>query len=500
MVTSRSGLTNVEVDGAPYHSSYDPVREVEKFCATFPVEQADVVMVFGWGLGYLGDALLRRIKPSARVIVFEPDSELHKLANHPRDPRFRFVVGTDVCRFFDEWTLEGCQETDEFLWLMWPAAVQAHASTAELLKANFKTRLRDRAANLLTHFRNGALYFENALANFSYQTDPDVGTLFGRYKNVPLVIVSAGPSLDRNIHELRGMEDRCFLLAADTALRPLLAAGVVPHAIIMADPSTLNARHVNGVIPESTWLIAEQAVQRSALRSASRRMLFSVGLFPDSLLAKFGLAKSTLDAWGSVATAALDLACRMGANPIIFTGQDFAYSWDREYASHTIFHDNPFSAELGGNARATDVWGQQVHTTENFIAYRDFFVRKIKRTPGVRFINATEGGILTEAVEIMPLKQALRDFGRGMSDFGFRKNPHPASDIRRPKSALEHLHKALKTRNVSCGCLSGFLELTAKEHLLKKNQESLENSIRWGLELCERSLASEQDSLEVGAG
>jgi hypothetical protein len=499
MVTSRSGLPNVEVDGAPYHSTYDPAREAEKFCATHPIEQADVVMVFGWGLGHLADALLKRVKASARVIVFEPDPQLHKLSKRPKDARFRFVVGDDLCRFFDEWTLEGCQETDEFLWLMWPAALRFHGSTAESLKASFKTRLRDRAANLLTHFKNGSLYFENALANFEYQAGPDAGALFGRFKNVPLVMVSAGPSLDRNIHELRGMEDRCFILAADTALRPLLAAGITPHALIMADPSTLNARHVTGVIPPSTWLIAEQAVQNSALRTASRRMLFSVGVFPDSLLAKFGLAKSRLEAWGSVATSALDLACRMGANPIIFAGQDFAYSWEREYASHTIFHANPFSAELGSNARAKDIFDNEAYTTENFIAYRDFFVRKIKRTPGVRFINATEGGILTEAVEIMPLRQALRDFGRGMSDVGFR-SPHPTSHVRRPKSALEHLHKALKTRNTACGCLAGFLELTAKEHLLKKNQESIENTIQWGLSLCERALSSEPDSLEVGAG
>ena len=114
------------------------------------------------------------------------------------------------------------------------------------------------------------MYFENVLANFEYQSDPDTGKLFEHFKDVPLVIVSAGPSLDRNIRDLRGMENRCFLLAVDTALRPLLAAGIVPHAVIIADPTELNARHVAGVVPESTYLIAEQAVHISALRTASR--------------------------------------------------------------------------------------------------------------------------------------------------------------------------------------------------------------------------------------
>src|SRR4051812_41938331 len=93
MVTSRSGHPTVEVDGVPYHSPYDPVREAEKFITTFEVGKADVVMLFGWGLGYLGDTLMSCLKPSARVIVFEPDEELFKLSSPPSDPRFRIIAG-----------------------------------------------------------------------------------------------------------------------------------------------------------------------------------------------------------------------------------------------------------------------------------------------------------------------------------------------------------------------------------------------------------------------
>jgi hypothetical protein len=76
--------------------------------------------------------------------------------------------------------------------------------------------------------------------------------------------------LDRNVHELRGMEDRCLILSVDTALRPLLSAGVTPHAVLIADPSQENARHVAGTIPASTYLIAEQAVHPSAFQGAEK--------------------------------------------------------------------------------------------------------------------------------------------------------------------------------------------------------------------------------------
>jgi hypothetical protein len=491
-VTTRSGQINVEVDGVPYHNPYNPQREALMFYRSHPVENADVVLHFGWGLGYGAQILQERLKKSARVIVFEPDEELFKFSlgqidNHTvfLDTRFQFVVGSRVRQFFDNWTL-GCQETDQFLWLTWPAAYQAHAVLADSLRESFQKGLRDRAANLLTHFQNGSLYFQQVLANLEYQGDADAGALFGRFKNVPLVIVSAGPSLDRNVRELQGMEDRCFILAVDTALRPLLASGITPHAVIIADPTELNARHIAGVMPESAYLIAEQGVHTSALRSASRRFLFGLGLFPDSLFAKYGFGKSTLQVWGSVATAALDIACKMRANPIIFTGQDFAYSWDRDYASHTIFHGAPFDARRAGRCRATDIWGREVHTTENLIAYRDFFVRRIRQTPGIRFINATEGGILTEAAEILSLRDALNQACPVEIDIRFPAGgwaPQAALEMR--VSAISHLAEVLSSGTRNCKCFDEFLDLTAKEALLRRDDDAVNRSILSGWRVCE---------------
>jgi hypothetical protein len=495
LFSARSGVLSVERNGAPYHSPYDPVREAEKFCSTLKIEDADVILLFGWGLGYCGTALQKRMKPGTRVIVFEPDSGLFELSRDHgatrealRSEAFQFVVGASVGRFFDDWALNGCRETDQFLWIEWPQAAAQHREMLDSLKANFRKCLRDKAANLLTHFRNGEMYFQNALANFRFQASADAGRLFGQFKNVPLVIVAAGPSLDRNIADLRGAEDRCFILSMDTSLRPLLAAGITPHAVMAADPSDLNARHIAGVVPEQVYLIAEQGVQSSALESANRRFLFGVGLFPDPLFAKFGFGKSSLDVWGSVATAALDLACHMGVNPVIFIGQDFAYSWGRQYASHTIFDGLPFSAELGGPLKEMDVWGELVHTTENLVAYRDFFSRKIRSRPDIRFINATEGGILRLGVEILPLQEALRLTGSRRIDAAalLRDNYRIQQTTHK---ALTHFLDTLQLRRTDCGCLSAFLELVAKQALLGDDSGVIEKKIQWGIQLTEQALA-----------
>jgi hypothetical protein len=489
MPTSRSGSVSLTVDGISYHSPYDPIRESLRFFNGLNLEEADVILQFGWGLGYGSEALRTRCKPSARILIFEPEEEFLRLSRNLlqddpawRDPRFQFVSGEQVCRFFSHNPPLACQETDKILWVEWPAAVQLHGALLEDLKKTFRTQLRDRAANLLTHFQNGRMYFENVVWNFQYQGDADAGRLFGKFKGMPLVIVSAGPSLDRNIRELQGMEGRCFLLAVDTALRPLLETGIVPHAVIIADPQELNAKHIVGAMPKESFLIAEQGVHISALEAASRRFLFGLGLFPDPLLAAFGFPRTPLNVWGSVATAALDFACQSGANPVIFTGQDFAYSWNHRYASHTIFGDSTLDSEHWTGMFEKDIWGRNIPTTENLVAYRDFFVRRMKSERLVQFINATEGGILKEGAEVLSLRDALQQSCRTpLSVENILESCHhtrPAST-----AALSHLERVLRREVADSACLEGFLDLVAKEAVLRQDREGLSEALAWGLSL-----------------
>ena len=72
--TARSGSPSLKVNGTPYYNEYDPEREVRRFCSNLPIENADVILLFGWGLGYSGSVVRARMKPRARVIVFEPDA------------------------------------------------------------------------------------------------------------------------------------------------------------------------------------------------------------------------------------------------------------------------------------------------------------------------------------------------------------------------------------------------------------------------------------------
>jgi len=95
----------------------------------------------------------------------------------------------------------------------------------------------------------------NAIARW-----PSVAALGDRFAGVPMVIVAPGPSLARNIDQLRGLHGRAIITAFSHSLRPVLAAGVVPDLICLG-------KGLGGGLPISA-VVGSAAVMHSWRREA----------------------------------------------------------------------------------------------------------------------------------------------------------------------------------------------------------------------------------------
>ena len=71
------------------------------------------------------------------------------------------------------------------------------------------------------------------------------------------------------------------------------------------------------------------------------------------------------------------------------------------------YGDTPVDSSSWTGIFANDFWNRGVPTTEDLLVYRDFFVRRMKEERQVRFVNASEGGILSEVAEVLTLRDAL---------------------------------------------------------------------------------------------
>ena len=381
-------------------------------------EHPPAVIVIGVGSGAILDEIVRRL-PATNVLAFEPSvTAARQVLARPemsvriRDGRLMLLVGPDYTGATDGWKLftkvAGMPPmfVDPRIEHQFPSDVlRAKLAAAHVVRgANQNNRARRRFAGP---------YLLNTLTNLPMiAAEGDVATLFDAFRGVPAVVVAAGPSLDRNIVELKRLDGRALIIAVDTAVRPLVASEIHPHIVVSVDPSDINARHLND-LPDTggAWLVAEGSLHPTVFpQFMGRTFTFRVSNHhPWPWLASQGADRGTLQAWGSVLTTAFDLALRVGCGPVVFAGADLAYTDGLLYCRNTVYEPD-WSHLPTDEARArffesayfanhetcvqADVGGADVVSASRFTQFRDWLVARADAAGDRRIVNATGRGIL----------------------------------------------------------------------------------------------------------
>jgi hypothetical protein len=152
-------------------------------------------------------------------------------------------------------------------------------------------------------------------------------------------VTAAGPSLDEQLPLLAERRASRFLIAADTSLPSLLAAGLEPDAVVSIDCQHISYYHFIGAIPRRVPLFLDLA-SPPVLASRSDDIHFFSGGHPlGQYIARYWRSLPVLDTSGAnVSYAALSLAENLGAREIELYGADFSYPRGQSYARGTYIY------------------------------------------------------------------------------------------------------------------------------------------------------------------
>ena len=403
----------------PIHASRDPLAASRAAVERLVADGAPpLVVTIGLGLGYLLDAL-EHANGTTRVLAIEPVPETARAMLARRDwtnwlqsGRLTLLVGPAYAGSAEAWRAFKAGEPTNPRTIVSPLVEREFPDEAQRAKALARKIVAGVRANEEARRQFAGRYLLNSLRNLpAIATEGDVAALKSAFTGVPAIVVGAGPSLDQNLAMLKAVDGHALVIAVDTALRPLLAAGVRPHVVVAVDPSELNARHLHG-LPDTrgVWFVAEGSLDPSVLPPfAGQTFTFRVSQHePWPWLTALGIGRGAQRAWGSVLTTAFDVACDAGCNPIVFAGSDLAYTRGLQYCRNTtyepLWRDCPtdearaerFKAYLAERPALaeTDVHGQEVLTAPHYVQFRDWIVSRAAEVPDRRVLNATGGGIL----------------------------------------------------------------------------------------------------------
>lgn len=406
------------------HSKYDPQREAVRLVDAARIEEANIIIVYGFGLGYHVTEVARRLKPYQQLLVIEPDGEAGHLALTARNmaeilanEQIHLAVALDAEKI-TAWFLSHYdpQRDRQLTFLRLPALDRLHGEYFAQMDEAIRDAVNSRAMEEFTLQKIGPDVVKASLFNLRhFINNPGTAALHGQFTGLPAIIVAAGPSLNKNVHLLRQAKGRAVIIAVGTAVKTVQAVRVEPDIVISIDPGMPNYNIFHPLKLQDSVLVADLQSHPGILDEfdGCKYMFTNIGNYVYHWIKDFFTGNhSFLETGGSVANNAWSLAYRMGCDPIVCIGQDLCLgTGGRTHADGTVYEGVTANDRGALLVEAND--GGKVKTLSNWYQFLRWFEAWIEHNPDRTYINATEGGARIRGMKVRPLAEVITTYCTG---------------------------------------------------------------------------------------
>lgn len=397
-------------------------KDVEKFINSLNITniESDFV-VFGLGSGEHILELIKIISPLSRILIVEPSaSVIKKLLSIPycdgilnNDNIMLFLYDkskiSEVMRGFLESYNVANTKCGVFA-----NYGEVYPEIFADIYGTFINIEKNMIIDLNTHIVHSHHFFKSFINNLKFIIkSPRVNCIKEAYKDMPAVVVSAGPSLAHNIHILKDFQEKFIIIAGGRTLKVLMDMGITPDFVCVIDPDTPALDVMKDSLECDIPLVYSEFTSYEVVEKYSgKKIFFTDAGMGNSTRNLFDEAIDNIYEAGSVAHVCTGLAQYLGCNTIIFMGQDFAYTNNKEH-----FDVENTNAEPDKNVIYVEgIDGKEVKSTKILTFYKFGIENFIKMNKEIVFVNSTEGGANIKGTKIIKLQEALKNFGAKVKD------------------------------------------------------------------------------------
>ncbi|WP_018249178.1 motility associated factor glycosyltransferase family protein [Orenia marismortui] len=415
------------------HSKYDPEREAERIISKSELNNATIIVVMGFGLGYHILELFEKVKSTnKKLFVIEKNPLIIKEALKYHDftsllssENFYLLQKEEIedSEIFDFISLNIGSVFEKIEIIKLPAVFKCfskyyHLALEQVVKCRNKLM-----RNQITTREDGVIWNQNILNNLDIIINSigveDIKTLG---KGQPAIIVSAGPSLNKNINDLKKAKGKALIIAVNTSLKPLLNAGIIPDVVCVIDGNKEILKHFEGIDYsrlENVILAASPRVKPQVFRDWSGPIILTCIPGEDYIMRwieRYIGYKGRILSGGSVSHSAFGLAVYLEADPIVFVGQDLSFKSNNNSVNNTHVKGaiQPNRDDEDYECfQIEDIKGELVWTRRDYYNFLLWFNENIKivrehRNEKKEFIDATEGGAKIAGTKVMRLQEAIK--------------------------------------------------------------------------------------------
>lgn len=400
------------------HSTYNVNREIENMLQNVDDNTKNLV-VFGLGCGYLADYINTKFKSLEKIVIIEPDLNLFKSMLEVIDivdivnklKNVTFIINkneNDATNIAWDRLSGGIKSGIEIVYNI--SYRTLYSGYFEAMMGRLRKYLMDTTTNIATFDYFLHLWPINILKNLREEAIP-LDSFIDKFNDIPAIVVSAGPSLNKNMHLLKEVKDKAVIVAVGSAIKILHGNNIVPHFRFAFDGGEEEKNIFNDINTENSTLVFGDELYNEILpeyKGKKIRMVLSTNHLVQYINRRLNRSNFTVKSGFSIANVALDALIKLGIKKIIFMGQDLCYTEGNLYARGSWMEETPdFSKE--GYIKTKDIFGQDVYTIKGFLGMKNMLEQSIKLNANVEYINATEGGLPIEGTKIKYFNQVIEE-------------------------------------------------------------------------------------------
>lgn len=408
------------------NSLYNPSHEAKIWSEQFErVSLQDVYVLFGFGNGNFVRALTERMEDGRIIIIYEPSYEIfqfvlehYDLTDLLKDPTICIVV-RDI-NDFDFVKLLNYIVTWNNLSAQTFVAINGYQRLFNLEFVVALNHVKENVNKIMTK-RNTTILFGktftfNSIENsaFVYQAN-NVTDFVGVIPNdLTAIIVAAGPSLDKNVKELKKAKGKAIIISVDRALDTLIANDIMPDFSVTIDPQKAPRFYDNPITWEIPMFYPLAANREIISRHTGPKIVFSPNTISNEYYRRLGVKFDGNSPGGSVATAAFTIARTLGLKNIVLVGQDLAYHEGYTHAGGIKLSEK---VNVNNLVKVKGIHGEELYTGWDMYNYIIWYQESIQMYQDeIQVIDATEGGALIRGTKIMTLEEAINNYCNGSFD------------------------------------------------------------------------------------
>lgn len=388
-----------------------------------------VIYVFGLGYYKYIESLVQA-HPKDMIVVYEPDEKIMLKQMYQYDLTTIFdqkniiwIVGEkrrgDLCAVVDErMDYKNGFEKKE---LVIPNYIKNYPEEYDFYRQQVgMSDVYDRATRttmIATEKIRGRCYLHNLRDSIEQASINELVKAFQEYDltDIPVVVISAGPSLHKNIEIIKKYREEVFVICVDTAIRAALQYQIRPDLLVTVDPLKPKIDFENEYgrdIPSIAHVHANWEIIK--LHKARRFYSSDKGEFENKLYEQFGKDIGAIVTGGSVSNTAFSVARMLGFTKIIMIGLDLGYPEGKHHAAGLRDDNVDMSLEKNSGRFYVESYdGGEVLTDAPMCIYRNWYEEQVEKNPDITIVDATEGGVLIKGTETIPFEEALQKYCKG---------------------------------------------------------------------------------------